>query len=136
MIASYLPAPLSPSPPSLKKSLPPLPLQTNPPPPNVCNITCTSTVQPPTTLHSAIEPHMAGAKLKYRHLGRDSAHRVSLLRNLVTSLLEHESILTTYPKAKEAQRVADHCITLAKRGTEAARKSVMANVFVRIYIYI
>ncbi|KAF8420417.1 ribosomal protein L17 [Tirmania nivea] len=77
---------------------------------------------------------MAGAKLKYRHLGRDSAHRVSLLRNLVTSLIEHESILTTYHKAKEAQRVAERCITLAKRGTEAARTSVMASVFQSDYV--
>jgi len=73
---------------------------------------------------------MAGAKLKHRHLGRNTPHRVSLLRNLVTSLIECESIVTTYPKAKEAQRRAEQCITLAKRGTEEARKRVMANIFV------
>ncbi|RPB22776.1 ribosomal protein L17 [Terfezia boudieri ATCC MYA-4762] len=72
---------------------------------------------------------MTGAKLKYRHLGRDSAARVSLLRNLVTSLIEHESIETTYPKAKEAARIAEHCITLAKRGGEAARTNVMKHIF-------
>ena len=73
---------------------------------------------------------MTGAKLKYRHLGRDSAHRISLLRNLVTSLIEHEHIVTTYPKAKEAQREAEKCITLAKRGTDVARKCVMSRIFV------
>ena len=88
---------------------------------------------------SVISPHphdcnrdtpMTGAKLKYRHLGRDTAHRISLLRNLVTSLIEHESIVTTYPKAKEAQREVEKCITLGKRGTDAARRSAMARIFV------
>ncbi|KAF8475748.1 50S ribosomal protein L17 [Kalaharituber pfeilii] len=68
-------------------------------------------------------------KLAYRHLGRDSAHRRSLLRNLVTSLIEHESITTTFPKAKEAQRVVEKCITLAKKGTEVARRKAMQDVF-------
>ncbi|KAI5841301.1 50S ribosomal protein L17 [Tricharina praecox] len=58
---------------------------------------------------------------KHRMLGRNSAHRQALLRNLVTSLFEHESISTTYPKAKEAQRLAEKCITLAKKGTNASR---------------
>ncbi|KAI9855475.1 MAG: hypothetical protein M1813_009783 [Trichoglossum hirsutum] len=65
---------------------------------------------------------MAGGHLKYRHLGRKSSHRQALLRNLVTSLFEHETISTTWPKAKEAQRLADKLITLGKRNTEASRR--------------
>jgi large subunit ribosomal protein L17 len=60
--------------------------------------------------------------LKYRHLGRDSAHRRALLRNLVTSLIAHESISTTWPKAKEAQRLAEKLITLGKKNTGASRE--------------
>ncbi|KAF2461529.1 50S ribosomal protein L17 [Lineolata rhizophorae] len=65
---------------------------------------------------------MAGGLVKYRHLGRKSSHRKALLRNLVTSLFEHESISTTWHKAKETQRMADKLITLAKRNTEASRR--------------
>jgi len=50
-----------------------------------------------------------------RKLGRTSAHRQALLRNLVTSLLLHERIVTTEAKAKELRRIAEHMITLAKR---------------------
>lgn len=56
-----------------------------------------------------------------RPLGRDSAHRQALLRNLVTSLISHESISTTWAKAKEAQRVAEKLITLGKKGTDTGR---------------
>ncbi|KEF61235.1 uncharacterized protein A1O9_02800 [Exophiala aquamarina CBS 119918] len=59
--------------------------------------------------------------LKYRHLSRSSSHRQALLRNLVTSLIEHETISTTYAKAKEAQRMAEKLITLGKRNTGAAK---------------
>ncbi|RDL37877.1 Prokaryotic ribosomal protein L17 [Venustampulla echinocandica] len=65
---------------------------------------------------------MAGGRMKYRHLGRSSAHRQALLRNLVTSLIEHESISTTWPKAKEAQRLAEKLITLGKKNTEASKR--------------
>lgn len=58
---------------------------------------------------------------KHRMLNRTSSHRQALLRNLVTSLFLHESISTTWPKAKEAQRLAEKCVTLAKKGTNAAR---------------
>ncbi|MCL2177853.1 MAG: 50S ribosomal protein L17 [Proteobacteria bacterium] len=51
-----------------------------------------------------------------RKLNRTSAHRVAMLRNMVTSLLEHERIVTTLPKAKEARRLAEKTISLAKRG--------------------
>ncbi|KAF2707072.1 50S ribosomal protein L17 [Pleomassaria siparia CBS 279.74] len=65
---------------------------------------------------------MAGAKFKYRHLSRSSSHRQALLRNLVTSLFKHESISTTWHKAKEAQRMAEKLVTLAKKNTEATRR--------------
>ncbi|KAI9876718.1 MAG: hypothetical protein M1830_005873 [Pleopsidium flavum] len=65
---------------------------------------------------------MAGGALKYRHLGRNSSHRQALLRNLVTSLFEHETISTTWPKAKEAQRLAEKLITMGKKNTEASRR--------------
>jgi large subunit ribosomal protein L17 len=61
------------------------------------------------------------SSIKYRHLGRDSAHRRALLRNLVTSLIEHESISTTWAKAKEAQRMAEKLITMGKKNTNASR---------------
>ena len=75
---------------------------------------------------------------RHGKLGRDSAHRKSLLRNMVTSLLDHERIETTDAKAKELRRVADRMITLGKSGDLHARrqalsvirdKSVVAKVF-------
>lgn len=65
---------------------------------------------------------MAGSHAKFRHLSRKSSHRQALLRNLVTSLFEHESITTTWHKAKEAQRLADKLITMGKKNTEASRR--------------
>ncbi|KAA8652196.1 hypothetical protein EYZ11_008314 [Aspergillus tanneri] len=69
---------------------------------------------------------MAGGAAKYRHLSRKSSHRQALLRNLVTSLFKHESITTTWPKAKEAQRLAEKLITLGKKNTEASRKRALS----------
>ncbi|KAJ4378443.1 54S ribosomal protein L8, mitochondrial [Didymella sp. IMI 355093] len=65
---------------------------------------------------------MAGGHMKYRALSRSSAHRQALLRNLVTSLFKHESIATTWHKAKEAQRLAEKLVTLGKKNTEASRR--------------
>ncbi|EMC97536.1 hypothetical protein BAUCODRAFT_147603 [Baudoinia panamericana UAMH 10762] len=72
---------------------------------------------------------MAGGLVKYRHLSRDSAHRRALLRNLVTSLIEHESISTTWHKAKEAQRMAEKMISLGKKNTEASRRQALKYLF-------
>ncbi|RKF71872.1 54S ribosomal protein L8, mitochondrial [Golovinomyces cichoracearum] len=72
---------------------------------------------------------MAGGHMKYRHLGRKSSHRQALLRNLVTSLFTHESISTTWPKAKEAQRLAEKMITLGKKNTEASRRKAFSFFF-------
>jgi large subunit ribosomal protein L17 len=58
-------------------------------------------------------------------LGRTSAHRKALLRNLVTALLEHERIETTDAKARELKRVADRMITLGKRGDLHARRQAL-----------
>ncbi|RFU29885.1 hypothetical protein B7463_g6417, partial [Scytalidium lignicola] len=69
---------------------------------------------------------MAGGHMKYRHLSRKSSHRQALLRNLVTSLFTHESISTTWHKAKEAQRLAEKLITLGKKNTEASRRRALS----------
>lgn len=52
-------------------------------------------------------------KLAGRKLGRTSAHREAMLRNLVGSLFEHGRVFTTLPKAKEARKLAERCITIA-----------------------
>lgn len=70
-----------------------------------------------------------------RKLGRTTAHRKAMMRNMVTSLLEHERIVTTEPKAKELRRVADKMVTLGKRGTLHARRQALrvirSNIVVR-----
>jgi len=63
-----------------------------------------------------------------KKLGRSSAHRLGMVRNMVTSLLEHERIVTTTPKAKEIRRVAEKMITLAKRGDLHARRQALSVV--------
>ena len=77
---------------------------------------------------------MAGGTVKYRHLSRNSAARQALLRGLVTQLVHHEHIMTTHAKAKEAQRMAEKLITLAKRNNETSRRSVQGILYVRIKI--
>ena len=61
-----------------------------------------------------------------RPLGRNTAHRRALLRNLVTSFLRAERIETTEAKAKEVRALADQMITLGKRGDLHARRQVAA----------
>jgi large subunit ribosomal protein L17 len=63
---------------------------------------------------------------RHGKLGRNSAHRKALLRNLVTSLLDQERIETTDAKAKELRRVADRMITLGKRGSLHARRQALS----------
>ncbi|KXG75695.1 50S ribosomal protein L17 [Fervidicola ferrireducens] len=63
-----------------------------------------------------------------RKLGRDSAHRNMMLRNMVTSLFKHGRIITTEARAKEVRRLAEKMITLAKRNDLAARRMVLAEV--------
>ena len=57
-----------------------------------------------------------------RHLNRTSTHRKSMFRNMAASLIEHEIIKTTLPKAKELRRVAEPLITLAKNDSVANRR--------------
>jgi len=61
-----------------------------------------------------------------RRLSRKTEHRRSLLRNLVTSLIQDERIQTTVAKAKEARPLAEWMITLAKQGDLAARRQAAA----------
>ncbi|MDY0349856.1 MAG: 50S ribosomal protein L17 [Desulfobulbaceae bacterium] len=63
-----------------------------------------------------------------RKLGRTASHRKAMLRNMVTSLFEHERIVTTVPKAKEARRVAEKMITLAKRGGLHSRRQAYSYI--------
>lgn len=73
-----------------------------------------------------------------RKLHRTTSHRLAMLNNMVTSLLEHEAIRTTVPKAKEARKMAERIITLGKRGGVAnvrlagktvKSKAVLSKVF-------
>jgi large subunit ribosomal protein L17 len=61
-----------------------------------------------------------------RKFGRNTSHRVAMLTNLANSLIKQEQIVTTIEKAKEARRVAERLITLAKRDTLNARRLAFA----------
>jgi len=61
-------------------------------------------------------------QLSGRQLSRNSTHRHALMRNMSVSLLRHETIRTTLPKAKELRRVVEPFITLAKTDSEANRR--------------
>ena len=58
-------------------------------------------------------------RIRFRKLGRTSSHKWAMLRNMVTSLIEHERIVTTVAKAKEVQPLAEKLITMVKRNTPA-----------------
>ncbi len=64
-----------------------------------------------------------------RQLGRNSSHRKAMFRNMVVSLLDHESITTTDPKAKELRKFAERVITLGKKGSlnDRRRARLMVN---------
>ncbi|HSB20298.1 MAG TPA: 50S ribosomal protein L17 [Anaeromyxobacteraceae bacterium] len=63
-----------------------------------------------------------------RRLDRTTEHRTAMFRNMVTSLLRHERIETTTPKAKELKRIADKVITLGKRGSPHDRREAYRQV--------
>ena len=65
-------------------------------------------------------------RLSGRKLNRTSSHRKAMFSNMAVSLLTHEQITTTLPKAKELRRVADKMITLAKRGGLHARRQALS----------
>lgn len=68
-------------------------------------------------------------RLAGRHLGRDTAHRTALYRNLITDLLRYERITTTEAKAKEIRPMAEKVITLARRGDVHARRQALKVVY-------
>jgi large subunit ribosomal protein L17 len=63
-----------------------------------------------------------------RKLGRKTPHRISMFRNLVTSLLDKERVHTTLPRAKEVRPIAERMITLGKRESLHARRQALAFV--------
>lgn len=65
-------------------------------------------------------------KIAGRKLSRPTAHRMLMLRGMVTDLLRHESIQTTEPKAKEVRRLAEKLITRGKKGTLHQRRMAAA----------
>jgi len=65
-------------------------------------------------------------KLVGRKLGRSSAHRRALYRNLVTDLLDYEQITTTEAKAKEVRGLAEKMITLGKKGELHSRRQALS----------
>lgn len=67
-------------------------------------------------------------RLSGRQLGRNASHRKAMFRNMVASLVEHELIKTTLPKAKELRRFAEPLITLAKVDSVANRRLAFARL--------
>ena len=63
-----------------------------------------------------------------RKLNRTTSHRLAMLRNMMNSLIEHEAIKTTVPKAKELRRVVEPMITLAKNDSVANRRLAFARL--------
>lgn len=63
-----------------------------------------------------------------RKLGVKTAHRVAMLRNMMSSLLEHGRIITTVPRAKELRKIADKMVSLAKNGSLHARREALSVV--------
>ena len=63
-----------------------------------------------------------------RQLNRNSSHRKAMFRNMAASLVEHELIKTTLPKAKELRRVAEPLITLAKSDSVANRRLAFSRI--------
>ena len=64
----------------------------------------------------------------HRKLGRTSAHRIAMFANMAASLIKHEQIVTTLPKAKELRPVVEKLVTLAKRGDLHARRQAISQI--------
>ncbi|HCR65786.1 50S ribosomal protein L17 [Oceanicaulis alexandrii] len=64
----------------------------------------------------------------HRKLNRTSTHRRAMFANMAASLIEHEQIVTTLPKAKELKPIMDKLITLAKRGDLHARRQAISKI--------
>jgi len=67
-------------------------------------------------------------RVAYRKLGRVTEHRIAMLRNQASALIEHERIETTVPKAKELRPFVEHIISIAKRSLDAPAGSARAVV--------
>src|SRR3954449_11574016 len=67
-------------------------------------------------------------RMSHRGFSRTSAHRKAMFENLAASLLKHEQIRTTLPKAKDLRPLAERLITLGKRGGLHARRQVIAKL--------
>ena len=67
-------------------------------------------------------------KLSGRKLNRNSSHRKAMFRNMAVSLMQHEIITTTVPKAKELRRVAEPLITMAKNDSVARRRTAYSRL--------
>jgi large subunit ribosomal protein L17 len=64
----------------------------------------------------------------YRRFGRSSEHRQAMFANLAASLIKHEQIITTLPKAKDLRPVVEKLVTLGKRGDLHARRQALAQL--------
>ena len=64
----------------------------------------------------------------HRKLGRTTAHRTAMFANMAASLIKHEQIVTTLPKAKALRPVVERLITLAKKGDLSARRLVLSRM--------
>ncbi len=64
----------------------------------------------------------------HRKLGKTSTHRTAMFANMAASLIEHEQIVTTLPKAKEMAPLIDKLVTLAKKGDLSARRQALSKV--------
>ena len=65
-------------------------------------------------------------RLRGRAFSRDSSHRVAMFANLAKSLVEHEQLTTTLPKAKDLRPIVERLVTLGKKGDLAARRLLIA----------
>src|ERR1700716_1051175 len=66
--------------------------------------------------------------IAHRKLGRTTAHRTAMFANMSASLIKHEQIVTTLPKAKELRPFVEKLVTLAKRGDLHARRQAISQV--------
>ena len=64
----------------------------------------------------------------HRKLGRHSSHRMAMLANMAASLIKHEQVVTTLPKAKELRPIVEKLVTIGKKGDLAARRQAISEL--------
>ena len=69
-----------------------------------------------------------------KQLNRNASHRKAMFKNMACSLMEHEVIKTTVPKAKELKSIIEKLVTLGKRGDEHARRQAMSRLKQHMYV--